>query len=149
MRWWKENNQQTYRVWIGGYFAYVMVTEPKDMEYILSSNTMIEKSDIYYMLHPWLGQGLLTSTGTHWHKHRKTITPSFHFQVLQHYHEVMNACSNKFMQSLKKISAGDTIFDFQEAAHYMTLDVISETAMGVSINAMDEHDSEVVKAFKK
>lgn len=119
------------------------------MQFILSSNTLIKKSDIYDMLNPWLGQGLLTSTGSRWHKHRKMITPSFHFNILQDFHTVMNENSSKFINHLRKVSAGDNIFDFQDESHYLTLDVICETAMGVPINAVGQHDSPVVQAFKE
>ncbi|ALC40923.1 Cyp4e3 [Drosophila busckii] len=144
---WHENGMDNFRFWIG-YYANISISNPKHMEYILNSNTLIQKSDIYDMLHPWLGLGLLTSTGSKWHKHRKMITPSFHFNILQDFHQVMNENSTKFIKLLKQAAAGDSIIDFQDQAHYLTLDVICDTAMGVSINAMDQHDSKVVKAFK-
>lgn len=76
------------------------------------------------MLHPWLGQGLLTSSGAKWHKHRKMITPSFHFKILQDFLEVININSSKFIKKLKNVSKGELIIDFQDQAHYLTLDVI-------------------------
>lgn len=94
------------------------------MQFILSSNTMIAKSDVYDMMHEWLGDGLLTSKGQKWHKHRKMITPSFHFKILQDFHEVMNTNSTKFMEKLRIVSKGETIFDFQNVVNYLTLDVI-------------------------
>lgn len=77
------------------------------------------------------------------------ITPAFHFNILQDFHEVMNENSSKFIKHLQKVAAGDTIFDFQEQAHYLTLDVICDTAMGVSINAMENRNSSIVQAFKE
>lgn len=145
--WWHQYGQKNFRMWIG-YHPLIIIAEPKDIEFILTHNTFIHKSEIYDMLHPWLGEGLLTSAGTKWHKHRKMITPSFHFKILQNFHEVMNANSNKFIEKLTAVAAGDTIFDFQEMTHYFTLDVICDTAMGVSINAMDNNDAELVTAFK-
>ncbi|XP_030388342.1 cytochrome P450 4e2-like [Scaptodrosophila lebanonensis] len=145
--WWHQYGRDNYRFWIG-YYSNVLLTNPKSLEFVLSSNTLIQKSDIYDMLHPWLGLGLLTSSGNKWHKHRKMITPSFHFNILQDFYEVMNESSTKFIAHLKNAAAGDNILDFQDWAHYLTLDVICETAMGVPINAMDNNDSAVVKAFK-
>ncbi|KAH8233715.1 hypothetical protein KR026_011572 [Drosophila bipectinata] len=145
--WWHQFGKDNFCFWIGPY-SNVLVTNPKFLEYILSSQTLISKSDIYDLTHPWLGLGLLTSTGSKWHKHRKMITPAFHFNILQDFHEVMNENSSKFIKHLRKVAAGDTIFDFQEQAHYLTLDVICDTAMGVSINAMENRTSSIVQAFK-
>uniref|UniRef100_A0A6P4E4T8 Cytochrome P450 4e2 n=1 Tax=Drosophila rhopaloa TaxID=1041015 RepID=A0A6P4E4T8_DRORH len=145
--WWHQFGRDNFVFWIGTY-SNVLVTSSKYMEFILSSQTLITKSDIYQLTHPWLGLGLLTSTGSKWHKHRKMITPAFHFNILQDFHEVMNENSNKFINHLKKVAAGDNIFDFQDQAHYLTLDVICDTAMGVSINAMENHTSSIVQAFK-
>lgn len=146
-QWWVESDYQNFRVLLGPY-RNMLVTDAKDLEFILTSKTLIEKSDIYDMLHPWLGTGLLTSTGRKWHTHRKIITPSFHFKILQNFHDVMNKNSNKFIQILRKVSTNEAIFDFQDMTHYFTMDVICDTAMGVHINAMDNHDHKLVQAFK-
>lgn len=126
------------------------------------------------MLHPWLGDGLITSSGLKWFKHRKMITPAFHFKILQKYRTAMNESSTKFIEKLYKASEGETIFDFQEMVRNFTMDVLcgiyncdkllyligvvynldgfyfyfSDTTMGVHINAMDNNDAEMVTAFK-
>ncbi|KAH8273663.1 hypothetical protein KR018_007557 [Drosophila ironensis] len=145
--WWYDYSKSNFLFWIG-YSAHLVVTEPKHLEYILNSQQLIQKSTIYSLLHPWLGSGLLTSYGSKWHKHRKMITPSFHFNILQDFHQAMNENATKFIAQLKKAAAGDTIIDFQEHANYLTLDVICDTAMGVSLNAMEERDSSIVQAFR-
>nr|O44221.1 RecName: Full=Cytochrome P450 4e5, mitochondrial; AltName: Full=CYPIVE5; Flags: Precursor [Drosophila mettleri]AAC27534.1 microsomal cytochrome P450 [Drosophila mettleri] len=145
---WHKYNKDNFRIWIG-YYANILVSNPKHLEVIMNSTTLIEKLDIYDMLHPWLGEGLLTSKGSKWHKHRKMITPTFHFNILQDFHQVMNENSAKFIKRLKEVSAGDNIIDFQDETHYLTLDAICDTAMGVTINAIEKRDTvDVVKAFK-
>ncbi|XP_061388493.1 cytochrome P450 4e2-like [Musca vetustissima] len=136
-----------FRAWIG-YYLYLIISEPEDVEYVLASTDLIGKSDVYDMMHPWLGDGLLTSKGSKWHKHRKMITPSFHFKILQDFHEVMNTNSSKFIEKLREVSQGDNIFDFQGMVNYLTLDVICDTAMGVNINAMDNPHTEFAKAVE-
>lgn len=79
---------------------------------------------MYDMLYPWLGDGLLVSQGSKWHKHRKIITPSFHFKILQDFHDVMNRNSTKFIENLREESKDEKIFDFQAMVNYLTLDVI-------------------------
>ncbi|KAH8249715.1 hypothetical protein KR032_011699 [Drosophila birchii] len=146
--WWYDYGRDNFLFWIG-YTAHIVVTNPKDLEVIFNSQQLIQKSTIYEVLHPWLGFGLLTSHGSKWHKHRKMITPSFHFNILQDFHEVMNENSTKFMAQLRKAAAGDSIIDFQEHSNYLTLDVICDTAMGVPINAMEQRDSSIVQAFRE
>ncbi|KAH8260345.1 hypothetical protein KR026_009713 [Drosophila bipectinata] len=146
--WWYDYSKDNFLFWIG-YNPHLLVTDPKYLEYILNSQELIQKSTIYNLLHPWLGSGLLTSYGSKWHKHRKMITPSFHFNILQDFHQVMNENSTKFITHLRKAAAGDSILDFQEYANYLTLDVICDTAMGVRINAMEENDSSIVQAFRQ
>jgi Cytochrome P450. len=51
-----------YRSW-GGPVAVLHLTRPEHIELILNSSKHIEKSLVYKFLHPWLGTGLLTSTG--------------------------------------------------------------------------------------
>lgn len=77
----------------------------------------------YRFLHPWLGQGLLTGSGEHWFKHRRMITPSFHFKILNDFHEVFTKGSAKFVEKLKENADGKT-FDIQRLVHLCTLDVI-------------------------
>ncbi|XP_055372835.1 cytochrome P450 4e2-like [Condylostylus longicornis] len=136
-----------FRVWIG-IIPIIVLTGAKDVEKILASNTIITKSIIYDLFYDWLGDGLLTSTGTKWFKHRKIITPSFHFKILNEFYETIRKNSRKFVDKLEIKAKTGEIFDIQNMLHYCTLDVICETAMGTEINAMDNHDSEIVMAFQ-
>ncbi|KAL5285735.1 hypothetical protein ACFFRR_007423 [Megaselia abdita] len=146
-KFWRENDMEMFKMYIGN-FSIVTISSTKDIEAVLSSNTILKKSPMYDLLHPWLGQGLLTSTGTKWFKHRKMITPSFHFKILVDFLDVMNENSDKFMQQLQAKAEAKDMFDIQDMIHFFTLDTICDTAMGVNINAMDNHDSQIVKAFQ-
>lgn len=75
-------------------------------------------------MRPWLGDGLLISNGSKWHKHRKMITPSFHFSILNDFQDIMQLYSAKFIEKLRGISKDGQVFDFQNLVHYLTLDVI-------------------------
>ncbi|KAF2362576.1 Cytochrome P450, partial [Trinorchestia longiramus] len=50
------------RIYIG-LQPYCILSKPRTVETMLSSNVIIDKSADYDFLHPWLGTGLLTSTG--------------------------------------------------------------------------------------
>lgn len=51
------------------------------------------------------------------------ITPSFHFKILNDFHEVFTRGSSKFIEKLKENADGKT-FDIQKLVHLCTLDVI-------------------------
>lgn len=53
---------QVIRIWIGPKLA-VFLVDPRDVEVILSSHVYIDKSAEYRFFQPWLGNGLLISTG--------------------------------------------------------------------------------------
>jgi cytochrome P450 len=66
--------------------------------------------------------GLLLSNGNKWHQRRKIITPTFHFQILEQFTEIMDTQANVFVSSLKKYE-GQHI-DFFPLISLYTLDVI-------------------------
>lgn len=52
------------KIWIGPRLV-VFLYDPRDVEIILSSQVYIDKSPEYEFFKPWLGDGLLISTGTY------------------------------------------------------------------------------------
>ncbi|KAK9720583.1 Cytochrome P450 [Popillia japonica] len=132
-----------FKMYIGAQ-PYLLLTEPKDLELVMSSTTILAKSDLYDLIHRWLGFGLLTSRGNRWRKHRKIITPAFHFQILEEFINVFNSQSDVLVDKLKEESKKGTI-DIYPFIARCTLDIICETAMGTSVNAQADYNSEYVK----
>ncbi|KAF3852442.1 hypothetical protein F7725_005797 [Dissostichus mawsoni] len=69
---------------------------------VLTNAVHMEKSYAYTFLHPWLGTGLLTSTGPKWRQRRKMLTPTFHFSILTEFLEVMNEQAEILVEKLAK-----------------------------------------------
>ncbi|NP_001165651.1 cytochrome P450, family 4, subfamily V, polypeptide 4 [Xenopus laevis] len=135
------------KLWIGP-IPFLIVYHADTLEPFLSTSKHVDKAYLYKFLHPWLGKGLLTSTGEKWRIRRKMITPTFHFAILSEFLEVMNEQSNVLVEKLQKHADGES-FDCFIDVTLCVLDIISETAMGRKIEAQSNKDSEYVQAIYK
>lgn len=137
----------TYRIWVGPFHCAFFLSDPKDVEVLLSSNRVLKKNNLYESLVPWLGTGLLIADGKKWHSRRKIITPTFHFKILEQFLETFDKKGFKLIEKMKqKISSDGQVVDVYPFVNSCTLDIICETAMGIELNSMDEKNSEYVKA---
>uniref|UniRef100_A0ABM5GIH3 Cytochrome P450 4V2 n=1 Tax=Pogona vitticeps TaxID=103695 RepID=A0ABM5GIH3_9SAUR len=137
-------NLKLVKLWIGP-LPFLVLLHPETVEVVLGSSKHIEKSYPYKFLHPWLGTGLLTSTGDKWRSRRKMLTPTFHFTILTDFLEVMNEQANVLVQKLEK-HVDKEPFDCFVYITRCALDVICETAMGRNVGAQHNKDSEYVQA---
>ncbi|XP_077980629.1 cytochrome P450 4V2-like [Glandiceps talaboti] len=133
-----------FRLWLGPR-PVVMVSRADAAEVIFNSNKHITKAFVYDFLHPWLGTGLLTSTGEKWQGRRKLLTPTFHFKILNDFVGVFNDQSTFFVKNLRSM-IGKGEFDIFPVITHCVLDIICETAMGIHINAQTDCSSDYVKA---
>ncbi|XP_034187069.1 cytochrome P450 4g15 [Osmia lignaria lignaria] len=117
------------RLWVGPKLV-VFLIDPRDVEVILSSHVYIDKSAEYRFFKPWLGNGLLISTGQTWRTHRKLIAPTFHLNVLKSFIDLFNANSRAVVEKMRK--EGNKEFDCHNYMSELTVEILLETAMGVS-----------------
>ncbi|XP_026478999.1 cytochrome P450 4C1-like [Ctenocephalides felis] len=73
-----KENGPLFRVWAGP-IPVVIIRKAEYLETIMSSSKYIDKSYGYKFLHPWLGLGLLTSSGSKWLNRRKSPNSSVPF----------------------------------------------------------------------
>ena len=146
----EKTNEKVATVWLGP-VPMVFMLDTYGAEAILRSAHHLRKAFTYRCLHPWLGTGLLTSHGEKWKQRRRLITPSFHFSILQDFLDVMNEQSQALVKNLKRdiCSTAEEKHDFCQAIGLCTLDIICETAMGQTVNAQENQDSDYIKALNK
>jgi len=124
----------------------VFIFGPKEFEKILSNSRHITKGYRMKFAQPWLGHGLLTSTGEHWKTHRKLLTPTFHFRILEDFLHVVNDQTNILCTKLKTL-AGEEHVNVYPLITHCTLDIICETAMGTKIHCQEDNSHPYVKAI--
>nr|AUB85739.1 CYP4V29 [Penaeus japonicus] len=132
------------RFWLGPR-AYCLLSSATAVKSILSSQKHLHKSWDYSLLHPWLGEGLITSAGKKWHTRRKQLTPAFHFKILEDFLDVFTSQTDTLVKRLRRKADGRPFDVF----HYITLcalDIICETAMGRRVDAQNDSESEFAKA---
>uniref|UniRef100_UPI003B63730A cytochrome P450 4C1-like n=1 Tax=Odontomachus brunneus TaxID=486640 RepID=UPI003B63730A len=121
-----------FRFW-AFHIPAVSIRHPDDLEAILNNTKHIEKGRVYEIFHPWLNTGLLTSTGAKWHSRRKILTPTFHFNILREFVDILTEEGERMVEKLRNVG-GTVEMDLLPFVSEHTLNAICETAMGTSLH---------------
>lgn len=146
---WFNDCKTSHTTYIGT-VPYLIVCDPELAEVILSSNVLIDKSMEYKFLSAWFGDGLLTSTGEKWKSHRKILTPSFHYTILEEFVQTFDKASKVLVRKLEdEVISNNTSVEIYKYLTLCTLDIICETAMGTVINAQDNPNMAFVQCINE
>ncbi|XP_049301341.1 cytochrome P450 4g15 [Anopheles funestus] len=137
---------EVIKIWIGPKLI-VFLVDPRDVELLLSSHVYIDKSPEYRFFKPWLGNGLLISTGHKWRQHRKLIAPTFHLNVLKSFIDLFNENSRLVVN--KMLKENGKAFDCHDYMSECTVEILLETAMGVSKKTQDQSGYDYAMAVMK
>ncbi|GAB6023576.1 Cytochrome P450 4V2 [Chamberlinius hualienensis] len=116
---------------------------------ILSSQKNLKKSRDYVHITRMVTDGILTSTGSKWHTHRKIVNKSFSYSMLREFLVVMNNHADIFTEIINQKSkdADFQTFDISPLASRFALDVICETALGEAVDAQINQESKLFKVI--
>ncbi|GAB1861241.1 Cytochrome P450 4C1 [Camponotus japonicus] len=132
---------------IGSFFKYgVGIRHPDDLETILSSTKHIEKGLVYNMFHPWLNTGLFTSSAVKWQARRKMLGPTFHFNILNGFVDILIKEGDCMTKSLKDVG-GTVVKDLLPFISKHSLNATCETIMGVSLQNLDTFEQQYRNAI--
>ncbi|XP_053687146.1 uncharacterized protein LOC128736684 [Sabethes cyaneus] len=136
-RTWPKIYGGSYRFWLNEWLFALNIVRVRELEPLLSSTKNIDKSMLYHFLHPFLGLGLLTSTGPKWLQRRRILTPTFHFNILTGFHKVFLEECEQLLQTLEKQASCGEPTKLQSEMSRFTLSTICETSMGVKLNSVE------------
>lgn len=111
--------------WLGPY-AEVRVDIAEYAEKVLLSKHCFSKAKIYHLLvGHWIGDGLITTGNEEkWFRHRRILTPTFHFEILQQYCLTFSEKADRFCELLQKYSKTGEVFEISKYVYRQSLDVI-------------------------
>lgn len=122
------------RRWIGPFIMELEINHPE-----LFKNILKEPKDksVYRMLQPWLGDGLLVSSGKKWARNRHLLTPGFHYEILKSYIPVYNSCMDVLCVKWEKMTRNKEPVKLFHDISMLSLDIIIQCAFSHKSNCQD------------
>lgn len=109
----------------------VVINEPSYIKHVFQANhSNYIKAPSYRKLRMLLGNGLFTSEGDEWLKHRRLIQPTFHKVELSHFVDLMSQEAAKLVHRWGYLYRGGTPFSLAEEMSEITLSIVCEALLG-------------------
>ncbi|EDW29524.1 GL22721 [Drosophila persimilis] len=134
------------KLWLGTKL-YLVDCNPKDIQALCSAQQMLQKTTDYKVFENWLCEGLFTADYDKWFQRRKTLTPAFNYTMIKQFVQVFERQSRILLPRVAEYAESGKSVDFLDLISCYTLDVICETALGVSVDAQSSRDRPTLKRF--
>ncbi|XP_048870627.1 cytochrome P450 4F3 [Brienomyrus brachyistius] len=134
---------------LGPFYTLIRLFHPDYTKPILLAPVAVTlKDELFYgFLRPWLGHGLLLSNGEYWARHRRLLTPAFHFDILKIYVGIFNKSVDIMHEKWRRLVAeGHSCQEMFEQISLMTLDSLLKCTFSHDSNCQ-EHPSEYISAI--
>ncbi|XP_028327096.1 cytochrome P450 4B1-like isoform X2 [Gouania willdenowi] len=142
---WGKQYPYAYTMWLGPSFCALNVHHPDFMKTLLSSSE--PKDEMRYgFLESWIGKGLLLSEGKRWFRHRRLLTPGFHYDILKPYIKLTAESTEVMLDKWQKYAHTGKSFELFEHVSLMTLDTILKCAFNCRSNCQTEGTNAYIKA---
>jgi len=111
------------------------VTGPEGVEHILQSNQHSYQGFNYshVQLRPLLGNGLLTSEGELWRRHRRLAQQAFHKPQLEKLSRLMSTTIDHFLEGWETRVGAQATLNIGDEMGLMTLRVVTESLFGTAM----------------
>jgi cytochrome P450 family 4 len=114
------------RLWLT-VFPFFIIMDPEDLQTVLGSKKHTNKSFFYKLLHNFLGDGLITSSGDKWATHRRYIQPAFHLSILEKFVETFADSAQCLTTKMNVLT--EKPVNITQIVNECVLDILNGTAM--------------------
>ncbi|XP_040594995.1 cytochrome P450 4F5 isoform X1 [Mesocricetus auratus] len=132
--------QDVQLLWLGPIIPVLRLVDPTYVAPLLHAPALVAPKDMTFLgfLKPWLGDGLFLSSGDKWSRHRRLLTPAFHFDILKPYVKIFNKSVNIMHEKWKCLaSEGSARLEMFENISLMTLDSLQKCLFGFDSNCQE------------
>ncbi|XP_070692277.1 cytochrome P450 4T8 [Pempheris klunzingeri] len=134
---WGQQYPYAFPLWFGPFVCFLNIHHPDYVKTILASTE--PKDDVAYrFIEPWIGDGLLVSKGMKWFRHRRLLTPGFHYDVLKPYVKLMSDSAKTMLDKWESYAKTNKPLELFEHVSLMTLDSILKCAFSYDSNCQIE-----------
>ncbi|XP_063795678.1 cytochrome P450 4B1-like [Pseudophryne corroboree] len=142
---WAQTYTYGFPLWLGKLFAALIITHPDYAKAILSRQD--PKDDVTYrFVIPWIGEGLLITSGEKWFHLRKLLTPAFHYEILKPYVKLMGDATKTMLDKWERRLVDKKPVEISNDASSMTVDSIMRCAFSYHSNCQMDSENPYVKA---
>ncbi|XP_066138540.1 cytochrome P450 4C1-like isoform X2 [Euwallacea fornicatus] len=122
----------------------IIFRDPRQIEKIFTSNALSSKDDLCDHLKDFLGEALLSGSGTKWKKDRRLLSPFFLKRNTAQYFPVVLR-HTKILTKLLEQKADGVAFNIKPIIHKAAVDFVNETILGKTTNAQAEESRDFVE----
>ncbi|VEN55546.1 unnamed protein product [Callosobruchus maculatus] len=140
---------EIFKFWMGYKLLY-FVKKPEHLQKIINNPRALNKDYFYEQFARVVGDGLITSGGIKWKKHRKLINPSFNLKVLNSFIGLFNETAERVVKELEK-SIGEKDIPLNEIIGGSIVGLSCRVTMGVAmdVESIEKNVGEVLEKLNE